>query len=458
MKISSPASGYAEQAPEMWWENLVNATRLLLAQAGVSGQDIKAVGISYQMHGLVCVDFAGSVLRPSIIWCDSRAVPYGEKAQQIIGAGNCLSSLMNLPGNFTAAKLAWVKENEPEIFSRIHKILLPGDYIAMKLSGALTTTFSGLSEGMFWNFKSAGVSKEIMSAFGFSSELLPEAYSSFEPSCSVSREAAELLGIKSGIPISYRAGDQPNNAFSLNVIRAGETAATAGTSGVVYGVLGEPACDEKSRVNIFCNVTYTAENPSVGALLCVNGMGILNSWLKNNIASGLSYSEMNDAAAGVIAGSEGLYVLPYGNGAERSLENKNLGASFHNLDLIRHGFAHILRAGQEGAAFALNYGIAVLKQIGLPLEVIKAGRANMFLSPVFAQTLADAAGASIELYDTDGSLGAARGAAVGAGLYSGLDEAFESFERLAVIEPGDDAEAVRRAYADWEAILAKAIG
>jgi len=272
MAIMAPRAGFAEQKPEDWWENIKIVTAKIKAEFDFDPADVKAIGISYQMHGLVCIDKKQNVLRPAIIWCDSRAVPYGEKAQQIIGAGNCLSSLMNLPGNFTAAKLAWVKENEPEIFSRIHKILLPGDYIAMKLSGALTTTFSGLSEGMFWDFKSAGVSKEIMSAFGFSSELLPEAYSSFEPSCSVSREAAELLGIKSGIPISYRAGDQPNNAFSLNVIRAGETAATAGTSGVVYGVLGEPACDEKSRVNIFGNVNYTAQNPSVGALLCVNGM------------------------------------------------------------------------------------------------------------------------------------------------------------------------------------------
>ena len=457
MEISSPLPGFAEQSPEMWWENLVIVTRDLLAHSNIKSEEIKAIGISYQMHGRVCVDKSGEVLRPSIIWCDSRAVGNGQKATEKIGKEKCLENLMNLPGNFTAAKLGWVKENEPELFAKIHKILLPGDYIAYKLSGQYTTTYSGLSEGIFWDYKTADISDAILEAFGFDKSIFPEVFGSFEPSSSLSDEAAELIGLKAGIPICYRGGDQPNNAFSLNVVRPGETAATAGTSGVVYGVLKEPACDKQSRVNVFSNVNYTAENPSVGALLCVNGTGILNSWMKNNIAGKIGYEQMNDIASSVQAGSEGLSILPYGNGAERTLSNAMVGAGMLGIDFNRHTNAHILRAGQEGVAFALNYGIEILKGMGLNLEVIRAGKANMFLSSVFGETLANAAGCRIELYDTDGSLGAARGAAVGAGLYSNIDEAFESFDRLGIIEPTSDKAAVCQAYSLWKARLEKVL-
>ena len=293
-KIMAIQPGWAEQDPENWWENLKLATQAVLAESGGKADEIDAIGISYQMHGLVCVDKNQRVLRPSIIWCDSRAVPYGQKAFETLGEATCLSHLLNSPGNFTASKLAWVKENEPGIFEKIDKIMLPGDYIAMKLSGTICTTVSGLSEGMFWDFQQKEVAGFLMDYYGFDKGLIPDIKPTFSEQGRVNARAAQELGLKEGTPITYRAGDQPNNALSLNVFNPGEIASTAGTSGVVYGVNGEVNYDPKSRVNTFAHVNHTDELTRLGVLLCINGTGILNSWVKRNVApEGISYAEMN---------------------------------------------------------------------------------------------------------------------------------------------------------------------
>ena len=456
--IVAVRTGWAEQDPQMWWDNAKLALRKIMQQAGAKGEDIAAIGISYQMHGLVCVDKNQKVLRPSIIWCDSRAVAYGERAFNELGKERCLTHLLNSPGNFTAAKLAWVKENEPELFRQIDKVMLPGDYIAMKLTGEAQTTISGLSEGMMWDFKTKRPAKFLLDYFSFEDSLLAEVVPTFGIQSVVSEEAAQELGLKAGTPIGYRAGDQPNNAVSLNVFNPGEIASTAGTSGVVYGVLGDVNYDPESRVNTFAHANYTTATDRLGVLLCINGTGILNAWMHRNVMSDLSYSEMNDLAASVPVGSEGVKIIPFGNGAERVLGNKEVGCSVHGVNFNKHGRAHLARAAQEGIVFSFCYGMEIMQQMAMKLNKIHAGRANMFLSPLFRETLANVSGATIELYETDGSVGAAKGAGIGAGIYKDHDEAFSTLKRLAVIAPEESKrEEYIEAYREWKDILEKSL-
>ena len=456
-EIIAVRPGWAEQHPDMWWGNLREATASVMQKSGAGKDEIAAVGISYQMHGLVCVDKDQNVLRPAIIWCDSRAVPYGEKAFQTLGEERCLSHLLNSPGNFTASKLAWVKENEPGVYEKIDKIMLPGDYIAMKLTGEVCTTVSGLSEGMFWDFRNNEVAGFLMDYYGFDRSLIPDIRPTFSEQGRVTARAAEELGLKEGIPVAYRAGDQPNNALSLNVFNPGEIASTAGTSGVVYGVNGTVNYDLKSRVNTFAHVNHTSEQTRLGVLLCINGTGILNSWMKRTVApEGMSYAEMNGLAVQVPIGADGISILPFGNGAERMLQNREAGCSVHGVNFNLHTRGHLLRAAQEGIVFSFRYGIDIMKGMGMKVEKIHAGHANMFLSPVFRETLAGVTGAVIELYDTDGSVGAAKGAGMGIGIYKDNKEAFATLDRLAVIEPDEiNRQAYQDAYGRWLDCLKK---
>jgi xylulokinase len=450
MKIIAKRPGWAEQKPEMWWGNMKAAIKTCTGRLGKRKNDIGAIGISYQMHGLVLVDRDYKVLRPSIIWCDSRAVEYGEKAFQSLGSDYCLSHLLNSPGNFTASKLAWVKENEPDLFSRIYKIMLPGDYISLKLTGEISTTYTGFSEGVFWDFENGRVSEKLMSYYGFDNSLLPEANPSFSIQGGLQKSVASELGLTEGIPVSYRAGDQPNNALSLNVLNPGEVAATAGTSGVIYGVTDKKKFDPLSRVNTFLHVNHNLSTPRLGVLLCINGCGILNSWLRRNTGAKLSYNDMNELANGVAPGSEGLSFLPFGNGAERMLGNKDSNAQVKGLNFNIHSNAHLYRSAQEGIAFSFRYGLDIMKETGIDTTLIRAGEANMFLSNVFRETLSNISGTVIQLYNTDGSIGAARGAGIGCGYYSSEKEAFNGLQAVSETHPDNSRkDAIEEAYLKW---------
>lgn len=461
LEIVAKEIGWAEQQPEIWWQHVREATQKVASKIRNSRfeiRDVEAIGISYQMHGLVVVDKKKEVLRPSIIWCDSRAVQIGEKAAQDIGKEKCLKRLFNFPGNFTASKLRWVKENEPGVYSKIFKIMLPGDYVAMKMTGEIKTTPSGLSEGIMWDFERDGLAEFVLEDYDISKELIAETVPTFSVQGELTTEAASDLGLKAGTKVSYRAGDQPNNALSLNVLNPGEIAVTAGTSGVVYGISDKKTYDQKSRVNIFVHVNHSKKSPRYGVLLCLNGTGILNSWLKHNFVAGegLDYEQMNQLAAEVPIGSDGLVVLPYGNGAERTLENRNIGASVHGWNFNVHKRAHLLRAAQEGIVFALNYGLGIMRQTGVKPTTVRAGNANMFLSPLFAEAFATITGATVELYNTDGSQGAARGAGIGAGIYKGPEDAFVGLQPVKTIEPNRKlAKAYQAAYERWQNVLSK---
>jgi xylulokinase len=454
-EIKSLQTGWAEQAPQMWWEHTQQAFQKAKTKGSFDAGQIAAIGIAYQMHGLVVVDEKGEVLRDSIIWCDSRAVPYGEKAFQSIGCDTCLSSLLNSPGNFTASKLAWVKEAEPQVYERISKVMLPGDYIALQLTGEITTSASALSEGVFWDFKKDEVSVDVMSYFGFKDSFIPKISPVFADHGRLKKEVAAQLGLREGIPVTYKAGDQPNNALSLNVLQPGEVAATAGTSGVIYGVSDQLTYDQQSRINTFAHVNYATDQKRLGVLLCINGTGILNRWVRDVAAPGISYAVIDKEAAAIAPGSNGLKILPFGNGAERMLNNRIVGAQVKDIDLNIHTRAHLFRAAQEGIAFAFRYGLDIMRENGMNPSVIRAGRANMFFSPVFTEAFVNATGIPVELYAADGSVGAAIGAGIGAGIFS-EKEAFDGIKPLQLIEPSS-VQRYDELYQDWKRHLTQAL-
>jgi xylulokinase len=460
LEIMAPHQGWAEQHPEVWWNHVKLATHAILSQISINTKDICAIGVSYQMHGLVIVDKKYTVLRPSIIWCDSRAVEIGNRAFDDIGREMCLHYLLNSPGNFTASKLRWVKENEPEIYKNIYKVMLPGDYIAMKMTSQIKTTPSGLSEGILWDFQKKTLADIVLNYFEISPDVIADVAPTFSIQGELVSSAAQELGLHSGTLISYRAGDQPNNALSLNVLHPGEIAATAGTSGVVYGVNDTATYDLQSRINTFVHVNHTSDHPRYGVLLCINGTGILNSWLKHNlINNAIEYHEMNRLAAEVPVGSNELVIIPYGNGAERTLNNKNIGTSIHNLQFTIHDKRHLLRAGQEGIVFAFNYGLEIMREMGIHVITVRAGDTNMFLSPLFREAFATVTQAVIELYNTDGSQGAARGAGIGAGIYPHTEDAYVGLKTTAVIEPKQNLiSAYDEAYNRWLKVLKDQLG
>lgn len=451
-EIISPQPGWAEQSPDMWWEQVQLAILKLHAQRKYNPQDIAAIGIAYQMHGLVMIDKYQKVLRNSIIWCDSRAVEIGDKAFEAIGKEKSLLHLLNSPGNFTASKLAWVKQNEPKLYEKIDKVMLPGDFIAMKLTGEATTSIAALSEGIFWDFQKNELSKDVFDHYGFPTAIIPEVKNVFSEHGKIKSDVATALSLKAGIPVTYKAGDQPNNALSLNVLQPGEVAATAGTSGVIYGVSDQLTYDHESRVNTFAHVNYTKEQKRLGVLLCVNGTGILNRWMKSMAGAEVSYQQMNDLAKSVKAGSDGVKIVPFGNGAERVLNNKIIGASIEDIDFNKHTNAHLFRAAQEGIAFALRYGLDIMRENGMNPKVIRAAKANMFLSDVFTQSFANVNNVAVEFYEGDGSVGAAVGAGIGVGIFSDAASASKSRRPLETVQP-QHTELYNELYEKWKELL-----
>ncbi|NCT93725.1 MAG: carbohydrate kinase [Chitinophagaceae bacterium] len=456
--VQSLQPGWAEQDPETWWQDVQAAILAAHGTRTYRASDIAAIGITYQMHGLVMTDMNGAVIRPAIIWCDSRAVAIGAKAAEAMGAGFCLSHYLNLPGNFTASKLRWVQQHEPQHYSRLHQWMLPGDFIAQRLTGECTTTSSALSEGICWDFKTHTVADALLQHYQLDKAHIPCLQPLFGIHGRVTAGIAARLQLTKGIPVTYKAGDQPNNALALNVVQPGEVAANAGTSGVLYAVNDRADYDPLSRVNAFAHVTHETSKPAIGTLLCINGAGIMYRRTKELLGGALSYQAMNEASATIEPGANGLQVLPFGNGAERMLNNRHTGAAWLGVDLNRHLPAHFFRAAQEGIAFAFRYGMDIMRSNGFEPKVIRAGYANLFRSNVFTDILSQVLNSPIELYETDGSVGAARGAGIGAGIYQTMSEAFDGLPSIGSQQPRAAAvEQYEALYADWKHQLITAL-
>ena len=456
MEIISRQPGWAEQNPETWWDNFVLCSKQILQQSKVHPKEIISIGISYQMHGLVCVDKNIKVLRPSIIWSDSRAVSIGREAFEQLGMNNCLESLLNSPGNFTYSKLKWVKDNEPDVYQNIHKVLLPGEYIVARLTGQMETTISGLSEGILWNFKEKRIATEVLDYHGMNEELIPKISSNFDIVGKVCKAASKETKLSKSTVVSYRAGDQPNNALSLNILKKGEVAATSGPSGVVYGIVDHLMYDEQSRINSFAHVNYEEHYKNIGILLCINGAGTQYSWMKHNVArSNRTYSDMERMALSAPIGSEGVCILPFGNGAERIFNNRNIESHIHNLQFNRHSRAHVYRAALEGVSFSFVHGMNLLKEMGLKVNTIRVPYENMFKSKVFSETISTLLQAPLEVVKTNSSKGAALASGVGAKVYASVNEALDKTVPDFYYEPKLNYAKCYQAYEFWQTFLNK---
>lgn len=454
MAITALQSDWAEQDPNSWWEYVCKATKKAIREAKVSAKEISGIGISYQMHGLVVVDKAGVPLRDSIIWCDSRAVDIGNKTFEDLGEEKCASNLLNSPGNFTASKLKWVKDNEPELYEKIYKYMLPGDFIAYKLTGEMNTTKNGLSEGILWDYKEDKVADWLLDYYGINPSLTPTIVQNFTNQGEVDEKGSQESGIPIGTPVIYRAGDQPNNALSLNILKPGEVAATGGTSGVIYAVTDLLKSKESSRINNFAHVNYTPKSTNVGKLLCINGAGIMYRWLRNNLGEE-SYEAMNKKASKVAVGSDGVVVIPFGNGAERMLNSKNIGTHFINLNLNQHSSSHLCRSALEGIAFSFVYGMEILKDDNAKINVIRAGNDNLFRSEIFSNTLATLIGHEIEIYNTTGSVGAARACGLTDGNFDKFGKNITKNDHVMTFLPLKNKEPYELAYQHWKIELEK---
>ena len=449
MNILAVKNGWAEQKPDDWWLYVCKAIQRLKQIHNISRTQIKGIGISYQMHGLVLVDKEGLPLRKSIIWCDSRAVEIGKNAFDEIGHQKCAEHLLNSPANFTASKLKWVKENEPEIYSKIYKFMLPGDYVAFKFSNQINTTISGLSEGIFWDFKDDKLADFLLDFYDIETSLVPPIVDTFGLQSTVDQKGEEMSGIAAGTPIFYRAGDQPNNALTLNVFNPGEVAATGGTSGVVYAVTDSLSGKESTRVNNFAHVNYRKTSSRIGKLLNINGAGIQYRWLLNNLDV-TSYEEMNNLASEVPVGCDGVCLLPFGNGAERMFNNKDLGTRLVNINLNNHNKAHVCRAALEGIAFSFVYGMEILKSDGIDVKVMRAGNDNLFRSEIFANTVATLIEHEIEIYNTTGAIGAARAADLHKGDFENYGKLVMENDHVMTFMPFKDKEPYVKAFQNWK--------
>ncbi|MCL2508983.1 MAG: xylulokinase [Oscillospiraceae bacterium] len=449
--LYQPQNGWAEQNPDDWWNAAVSGVRAVIAKAGCMGADIAAVGLSGQMHGLVMLDKNGRVLRPSIIWCDQRTQAECEELNSVVGERRMIEITANPPmTGFTASKILWVRNNEPDIYDRCAHILLPKDYIRYKLTNEFATEVSDASGMQLMDVVNRCWSKELLGKINIDESLLPRMHESQDVTGGISAEAAAITGLKSGTIVVGGAGDNPAAAVGTGIVSAGSAFTTIGSSAVVYAVSDTPTIDMQGRVHTLC-----ASVPGKWTVMsCTQGAGISLKWLRDTCCAeeivqagreGVDpYVIMDKIAAGVTPGADRLLFLPYLMGERSPHPDPDCRGVFFGLS-ARHTRANLIRAVMEGVAFSQRECVDVFRDMGVPIErmTVCGGGGR---SPLWRQMLADLYGCPVSSLRADegGALGAAILAGVGAGAYASLGEACAAVVRPDVTAVPDEAAA--RAY------------
>ena len=421
LSLSTPYPLWSEQEPREWWEATTKSIARVLAEANAAGESIAAIGLTGQMHGLVVLDEKGEVLRPAILWNDQRC---GAECDDI-RARVSLERLVQITGNnaltgFTAPKILWLAKHEPEIYRRVRHVLLPKDYIRYKLTGVLAMDKADGSGTMLFDLRQRDWSSDLLDTLNIPREWLPTTFEGHETTSEVSKEAADLTGLRAGTPVVAGGGDQAAGAVGVGVVRPGTMAVTLGTSGVVFAATESPLIEPAGRLHAFCHAVAGRWH-LMGVMLSAAGS---LQWYHDKFARERSFAEIVAEAAEVPAGSEGLLFLPYLSG-ERTPHPDPLARGAWIGLTSRHGQAHLTRSILEGVAFGLKDIFCLMKDAGLAsVDQIRLSGGGA-KSSLWRQILADIFAAELVTVNTTegAAFGAALLAGVGAGVWSDVDAA-----------------------------------
>ena len=449
--LSQPKPLWSEQNPADWWDGITTSIRQALSDADLRGEDISAIGLTGQMHGLVLLDAAGETLRPAILWNDQRTQAQCDAMTAAVGR----QRLLELTGNpaltgFTAPKLLWVRDNEPQVYAQIKQVLLPKDYIRYKLADAYATDLAGASGTSLLNVAERNWSLEMLTALDIPIEWMPPVHEGTQVTATISRAGAAVTGLKAGTPVVGGGGDQAAGAIGMGCVAADTIGVTVGTSGVVFAPLGAYAYEPDGRLHAFCHAVPNTWH-FMGVMLSAAGS---LQWYRDSFAPQLDFDRLLGEAADVPAGSEGLFFLPYLSGERTPHPDPLARAAFIGMT-SRHSRGHLTRAVLEGVAFGLKDSFTLIDQAGLPdrFEVrISGGGAK---SAIWQQIIADVLAAPLVSVNTTegGAFGAAILASVAAGIFDDVRSACAAMIQTgAQVKPGQDQAAYAERYSIYQSL------
>jgi xylulokinase len=449
--FASPEIGWAEQNPDDWWRACKETIAKVLQT--VKADEISAISFSGQMHGSVFLDKADKVIRPALLWCDQRTEKQCDEITAKIGKERLIELVCNpaITG-FTLPKMLWLRENEPEKWARVATVLLPKDYIRLKLSGDKASDVADSSGTLLFDVQNRKWSGEMLSAFSIDEAILPKVYESIEVTGRVSESGASETGLKIGTPIIAGAGDNAAGAIGMGIVEVGKVSATIGTSGVIFAVSDKPRLDLQGRIHTLCHA-MPGRWHNTGVTLSA---GLSFKWFRENFGDGNSYDELVHEAEKVPSGSEGAIWLPYLMGERTPHLDANARAAFIGIT-ASHTKAHFTRAVLEGVAFSLRDSLEIFKESGVEISSIRLGGGGA-KSKLWRQIQADIYGKSVEIIEADegAAFGAAILAGVGVGAWKSVEEACEKTIRVAeTIEPNADSqETLNRNYEAYKTLYA----
>ncbi len=437
--FASPQIGWAEQDPRDWWRASCEAIRSVLS-GGVAAESIAAVGFSGQMHGSVFLDERDEVIRPALLWCDQRTEKQCNEITEKVGRKKLIELVSNpaITG-FTLPKLLWLRENEPENWAKVRTVLLPKDYVRLRLSGDKASDVADSSGTLLFDVRGRRWSGEMLDLMELDASLMPTVYESTEITGRISAAGAEETGLIAGTPVVAGAGDNAAGAIGMGIVRPGMVSATIGTSGVIFIVTGEPKVHPDGRTHTLCHA-IPGRWHMTGVTL---GAGMSLKWFRDNFGSGMSFDELGGEAAGVPPGSDGAIWLPYLMGERTPHLDPHARAAFVGLS-ASHTRGHLVRAVMEGVAFSLRDALEIFRSLGASVGDIRLGGGGSH-SPVWRQIQADVFGKTVETIAADegAAFGAAILAGVGVGAWDFVEDACDAAIRVSLrLDPRE--EAVRR--------------